>query len=249
MYRFLIALSMVLTPFFISAEQSKNYMERDVIEKNIANCRELLQVLSSNNEDVLKMFDETVALWTKYYKEKKGQLDLYRLLTAVTFAAIKHDGQCRKDGAETPYIIHPIGVSRLLWEIGGVRSVNVLAAALLHDTLEDTDTTYDELKSQFGERIAHTVLEVSNDPALSSQENKQRQVDHAPHMTLNGQLVKLADRLYNLHDLRNPPPKWSKDEVLRYVEWGGKLLAALKGTNEPLETALEEEIKFLSSRK
>lgn len=86
------------------------------------------------------------------------------------------------------------------------------------------------------------MKEVTNDPTLSGEENKQRQVDNAPEMSLDGQLVKLADRLYNVRDLNNPPPSWSKEKVDEYYDWGEKLLAALRGSNEDLELALQKLI-------
>ncbi|MCE5316256.1 MAG: HD domain-containing protein [Parachlamydia sp.] len=209
----------------------------------IALCRSELQQRTSDNPKVMQMFDETVSLWHRCDREQKGQFKLAVLLKAVAFAAAKHEGGTRKDAAATPYIVHPIGVARSLWEEGGIRSVNVLVAALLHDTLEDTDTTPEEIESLFGKRVRKTVEELSNDPNLSRDENKQRQVDHAPTMTLNAQLVKLADRLYNIRDLRNPPPKWSQAQVRDYLGWGEKLLMVLKGTNSHLEELLEAEIK------
>ena len=112
----------------------------------------------------------------------------------------------------------------------------------MHDTLEDTDANCEEIERLFGSRVRETVEELTNDPSLSTLENKQRQVDHAPFLSLNGQLVKLADRLYNVRDLRNPPPSWDAAYVLQYVEWGQKLLNALRGTNEQLEKALQAEI-------
>ena len=125
-----------------------------------------------------------------------------------------------------------------------MRSLNVLISALLHDTLEDTDATPEEIESLFGRRVRETVEELTNNPSMSGEENKQRQVDHAPSLSLNAQLVKLADRLYNIRDLRNPPPTWNREKVTAYLNWGYKLLRALRGTNAYLENALEEEIRL-----
>jgi (p)ppGpp synthase/HD superfamily hydrolase len=179
--------------------------------------------------------------WLRYYNKHTGAFDIDTLLQATVFAAIKHEGQVRKDAESTPYIIHPIGVAYILWTEGNIRNVNVLTAALLHDTLEDTETTAEEIESLFGSRVRSTVEEVTNDPALSSEENKQRQVDHAPNMSMDAQLVKLADRLYNIRDLKNAAG-WDEEKILNYVGWGEKLLEALKGTNKSLEKALEKEI-------
>ena len=82
--------------------------------------------------------------------EKKELL----ILRAIDFAARKHRDQRRKDEEASPYINHPISVSLLLADIGGIADAEVLSAAILHDTLEDTDTTTEELEAVFGMRIA-----------------------------------------------------------------------------------------------
>jgi (p)ppGpp synthase/HD superfamily hydrolase len=165
--------------------------------------RNLLESHCNHNSAVLHQFDKMADKWLRYYNKHTGAFDIDTLLQATVFAAIKHEGQVRKDAESTPYIIHPIGVAYILWTEGNIRNVNVLTAALLHDTLEDTETTAEEIESLFGSRVRSTVEEVTNDPALSSEENKQRQVDHAPNMSMDAQLVKLADRLYNIRDLKN----------------------------------------------
>ncbi len=209
---------------------------------DVHSTREVLRSYSSNNPKVLQVYDRVTKSWVEYVALHEGQWDLEKLLKAVEFAAEKHEGQVRKDKEKTPYIVHPIGVSELLWDIGSVRSVNVLTSALLHDTLEDTDATEAEIEPLFGDRALYTVREVSNDPNLSGEENKQRQIDHAPMMSLDGQLVKLADRLYNVRDLDPPPPSWSDEKVDGYYAWGEKLLFALRGTNSGLENALQRRI-------
>jgi hypothetical protein len=208
----------------------------------VEETREALGDFCGGNPEVLRGFDRVAGSWEAYADKHGNEWDMGKLLDAVEFAAEKHAGQTRKDADKTPYIIHPIGVSELLWNVGNIRSVNVLAAALLHDTLEDTDATEAEIKERFGERILYTVKEVTNDPALSGEENKQRQIEHAPALSLDAQLVKLADRLYNVRDLQVPPPGWSQAKVDAYYGWGEKLLLALRGTNEGLETALQERI-------
>lgn len=213
-----------------------------VLEDRLAESRQIVAKMSHSSSDVLAQFDATLPPMVEELALKDDTQGIQIVLTAVEFAARKHKGQVRKDAAATPYIIHPIGVARLLWEIGQVRSVNVLAAAFLHDTLEDTETTKEELEKLFGPRICLTVEEVSNDPSLTTHENKQRQVDEAPTLSLNAQLVKLADRLYNVRDLRTPPPSWTPEQVARYKNWGALLLHALRGTNANLEEALQQEL-------
>lgn len=205
---------------------------------DVNSSREILGLYSNQHPEVLKTYDKLVYQWINYESSYPGEWDLDKLLLAVEFAAKMHGNQIRKDLEATPYIIHPIGVAKLLWEIGGVRSSNVLIAAILHDTLEDTEATEEEIKKLFGIRVLNTVKEISNDPKLTTYENKQRQIDHAKELSLNGQLIKLADRLYNVLDLENPPPSWDQEKIDQYRDWGAKLLIALRGTNPSLENAL-----------
>jgi hypothetical protein len=228
-------------PSVSSAQENSSYLTNPSCQDQVQTCRNNLLELTSSNPKVMRMFDETVAQWKDYWMQN-NDFDFPLLIQAISFAATKHQGQFRKDAAATPYIIHPIGVARSLWEEGKVRNLNVLLAALLHDTLEDTETSSEELGKLFGSRVSSTVEELTNDPNLSTEQNKQRQIDHACMLSLNAQLVKLADRLYNVRDLRNLPSNWGKEKVRSYLMWGEKLLKALKGTNQPLEELLGKEI-------
>ncbi|KAM4744717.1 guanosine-3',5'-bis(diphosphate) 3'-pyrophosphohydrolase MESH1 [Anableps anableps] len=166
------------------------------------------------------------------------------LLETVNFAAKKHCKQRRKDPEGTPYINHPIGVARILSYEGGVTEIEVLQAALLHDTVEDTDTTPEELEDKFGTIVAQIVREVTDDKSLSKQERKRLQVEHAPHCSRQAKLVKLADKLYNLRDLNTSTPVgWSAERVQEYFVWAAEVVKGLKGTNSALEEKLEEQFK------
>ena len=166
---------------------------------------------------------------------------LHRVLAAVDFAAEKHRHQRRKDRDATPYINHPIALARVLTELAGVHDVEVIIAALLHDTIEDTDTTAAEIAAEFGEAIAAIVVEVTDDQALPKQERKRLQVAHAPHISGEAKLVKLADKLCNLRDMRaRPPDGWDADRCREYFEWAARVVAGLRGTNAALEAALDE---------
>ena len=210
---------------------------------DITSTRKILSDCCLNNSDVLNAYDGITKSCDEYNNNSDEQWNFEKLLKAIEFAAKKHQGQVRKDIKSTPYIIHPIGVADLLWRVGNIRSINVLTSAILHDTLEDTNAKESEINILFGPRVLYTVKEVTNDSNLSSAENKQRQVNHAPNMSLDGQLVKLADRLYNVMDLKNPPSNWSVDKINGYYEWGDKLLKSLKGTNASLESELGIQIK------
>lgn len=167
--------------------------------------------------------------------------DAVLLIETANFAAEKHRNQRRKDADGTPYINHPIGVARILSHEGGITDIEVLQAALLHDTVEDTDTTPEELEAKFGPTVARIVQEVTDDKSLSKQERKRLQVEHAPHRSRQAKLVKLADKLYNLRDLnRCTPVGWSAERVQEYFVWASKVVKGLKGTNPILEEKLEE---------
>ena len=117
----------------------------------------------------------------------KGELAL--LLKALAFAAHKHRDQRRKDAGASPYINHPIALADVLVNEGGVIDVEVICAALLHDTVEDTATTHEELANAFGSRIARIVAEVTDDKALAKDERKRLQIEHAPALSREAKLV------------------------------------------------------------
>ncbi|KAI4830590.1 guanosine-3',5'-bis(diphosphate) 3'-pyrophosphohydrolase MESH1 [Pseudochaenichthys georgianus] len=167
--------------------------------------------------------------------------DAVLLLETVNFAAEKHRNQRRKDPEATPYINHPIGVARIISHEGGVANIEVLQAALLHDTVEDTDTSFAELEAKFGPIVARIVQEVTDDKSLSKQDRKRQQVEHAAHCSRQAKVVKLADKLYNLRDLnRCTPSGWTAERVQEYFVWASEVVKGLRGTNYALEERLEE---------
>jgi len=159
------------------------------------------------------------------------------LMAAINFAAEKHRDQRRKDCYKTPYINHPIGVAYILMNCAGVTDENILAAAVLHDTLEDTQTTYEELVTNFGKTIADFVVEVTDDKSLPKEQRKMGQINHAPHMSMEASLVKLADKLYNCSDLQaNPPHDWSIEQIQGYFVWTYHVIAPIRKRNEYIDT-------------
>ncbi|XP_041895569.1 guanosine-3',5'-bis(diphosphate) 3'-pyrophosphohydrolase MESH1 [Corvus kubaryi] len=166
--------------------------------------------------------------------------EMARLLEAVDFAARKHKAQRRKDPEGTPYINHPIGVARILAHEAGVTDIVVLQAALLHDTVEDTDTTFSEIEEWFGAEVRRVVEEVTDDKTLPKTERKRLQVERAPLCSRRAKLVKLADKLYNLRDLnRCTPQGWSAERVQEYFRWAARVVSGLRGTSAALEGALQ----------
>ncbi|MCS6992468.1 MAG: HD domain-containing protein [Anaerolineales bacterium] len=163
------------------------------------------------------------------------------LLTAVHFAAFKHRDQRRKDQALSPYINHPLEVARLLWEVGSVREEATLIAAILHDTIEDTDTTPDDIRQTFGEDVLGLVLEVTDDKSLPKARRKQLQIETAPHLSLRAKLIKLADKISNVYDLlHSPPRRWSLERKQRYLLWTEQVVTGLRGVNPALEHRYDE---------
>ena len=159
------------------------------------------------------------------------------ILKALRFSAEKHNDQRRKDAKASPYINHLIGVAETLWSIGGVRDVNLLTAAILHDTIEDTNTTPEELKTEFGEEILSLVLEVTDDKSLPKQTRKQLQIEHANHKSEKAKMLKIADKLSNIQDIvKSPPSNWTLERKREYLLWTEKVMAGLRGVNPNLES-------------
>jgi len=158
------------------------------------------------------------------------------LFDTLAFAAHKHRAQRRKDKEASPYINHPIALADLLANEGGVEDPVTLCAALLHDTIEDTETTYAELHRQFGRAIADVVLEVTDDKSLDKAVRKELQVKHAPQLSQRAKLVKLADKICNLRDIAsNPPATWSRTRKREYYEWAKRVIDGVRGAHPGLE--------------
>jgi GTP diphosphokinase / guanosine-3',5'-bis(diphosphate) 3'-diphosphatase len=168
----------------------------------------------------------------------KSELEL--LLKALAFAARKHRDQRRKDPEESPYINHPIALADVLVNEGGVSDVEVLCAALLHDTVEDTATTHEELAHAFGARVARIVAEVTDDKALSKAERKRLQIEHAVRLSPEAKLVKLADKICNLRDVaERPPASWDLARRREYFDWAKRVVDGLRGATSAEMRRLE----------
>ncbi|MEZ4462455.1 MAG: HD domain-containing protein [bacterium] len=167
--------------------------------------------------------------------------DFEQFIVALEFAARKHRDQRRKDREASPYINHPIQLVWVLVHEGQITDPDVLCAALLHDTIEDTETTRDELVAAFGASVASIVDEVTDDKSLEKHVRKQHQVDHAPHLTRQAKLVKLADKIANVRDVViSPPQGWPIERQQEYFDWAKRVVDGLRGTNAALEAAFDE---------
>jgi len=166
------------------------------------------------------------------------------LLKALAFAAAKHKDQRRKDVEASPYINHPIALADILCNEGHVTDIEVICAALLHDTVEDTATSPEELEAEFGKTIRDIVVEVTDDKTLPKQERKRRQIDHAADLSDKAKLVKLADKIANLRDVANsPPPDWDLYRRREYFDWARDVIDCLRGVDAGLEAVFDAAYK------
>ncbi len=167
--------------------------------------------------------------------------DVGLIIKALAFAAHKHRDQRRKDVNASPYINHPISLTDLLYYKGGVDDVVVIVAALLHDTIEDTDTTPAELTAEFGSEISSVVLQVTDDTNLDRATRKQVQIERAAQISDKAKLISLADKICNLQDmLTQPPASWDLDRKREYFDWAKRVVDQIRGTNSKLETIFDD---------
>lgn len=174
-------------------------------------------------------FDNSVAVMTPNF------------LTALNFAAYKHRNQRRKGADKTPYINHPIAVANILLNEAGITDEVVLIAAILHDTVEDTETSFEEIEQQFGNQVSSVVAEVTDDKALPKAERKQAQIEHAAKLSDRACWLKFADKTANVRDIHMAPPDgWDDRRINEYLEWGKRVVDNLRGRHERLETLFNQ---------
>jgi len=172
---------------------------------------------------------------------KIEQQHLATVFKALAFAAKKHRDQRRKDPAASPYINHPIALAEILTCETDSIDVEIICSALLHDTVEDTETTQEELEHVFGKDISQIVMEVTDDFNLPKTERKRLQIEHAAHISDQAKLVKLADKICNLRDVAEcPPPEWSLQRRRDYFDWAKQVIDQLRGINEKLEALFDD---------
>jgi len=171
-----------------------------------------------------------------------GALETRRLLGAVRFAAERHRDDRRKGETAAPYINHPIAVAEQLAAHGLGEDIELLMAAVLHDVIEDTDATFEDVRDAFGARVAGIVQEVSEDKSLEKEARRRLVVDTIGHKSHAARLVKLSDLIANVHDVIHHPPQWALERKLNYLRRAEQIAAAVAGTHADLETMLSGEI-------
>lgn len=166
------------------------------------------------------------------------------LLRAATFAADKHRHQRRKDAEASPYINHPLAVAGVLALEADVQDEALLAAALLHDTVEDTNTTFAELEETFGPTVREIVREVTDDKSLPKQERKELQVSHAPHASDAAKQLKIADKICNIREIADSPPAdWSPSRKAEYLSWTERVVRGCRGVNAALDAVYDRAVE------
>ncbi|AJY15143.1 MULTISPECIES: HD domain-containing protein [Burkholderia] len=163
-----------------------------------------------------------------------------KLIAAIAFAADRHRNQRRKDEEASPYINHPIALADVLANEVGIEDERVIVAAVLHDTIEDTETTELELLRLFGKDVADIVLEVTDDKSLPKETRKRLQVEHAAHISRRAKLVKLADKICNLRDIaQHPPADWPLERKQAYFDWAKSVVDRMRGVHPGLEAIFD----------
>lgn len=160
-------------------------------------------------------------------------------LDALNFAALRHRWQRRKGERGAPYVNHLIEVANLLAS-HGLDDTDLLCAAVLHDTIEDTDVTADEVRQRFGNRITSLVLEVTDDVRIPKWQQKLRQIEQAGQMSAAAQNLRVADKISNLRGiLTSPPQNWSLERKLAYYAWAKRVVDECVRADEGLRRTFE----------
>jgi guanosine-3',5'-bis(diphosphate) 3'-pyrophosphohydrolase len=166
-----------------------------------------------------------------------------QLLKAIAFAADKHRHQRRKDAEASPYINHPIAVATVLAAEGDVFDEVTLIAAALHDTVEDTQTTFGELEERFGSEVTSLVRELTDDKSLEKAQRKLLQIEHAQNSSSRAKQLKIADKICNVRDITDTPPAdWSLRRRRDYVTWSEHVVTGCRGVNAKLDHAFDQAI-------
>jgi (p)ppGpp synthase/HD superfamily hydrolase len=176
-------------------------------------------------------------------------LPAIRLISeAAQLAARRHDGMARKGRGNEPYINHLAEVANLLAQVTDGADAELVAAGWLHDTIEDTATTREELAQKFGARVADLVVECTDDMSLPKATRRQKQIEDAPHKSPDAKLIKIADKISNtLARIVPQPSEHERDDLADYVAWAEKVVAGCRGGNVTLDRMFNEAVRLARS--
>lgn len=161
------------------------------------------------------------------------------LIKAAVYAAEKHKYQRRKGFNQVPYINHPLKVASILSKFGETK-VELLIAAILHDVVEDTDASDEEVALEFSKEVSDLVLEVSDDKDLPYSIRKELQVKGAPTLSEDAKKIKIADKICNIEDILNYPLDWSTERKLTYLDWAKEVVSGCRNVNSELDRLFDE---------
>lgn len=161
-------------------------------------------------------------------------MDVNLLLYAANYAAEKHKYQRRKGFNQVPYINHPLKVAETLADCGETDQ-NLLVAAILHDVIEDTDATAQEVAEVFNDEVSQLVMELTDDKDLPYTIRKELQVKSAPGLSMKAKLIKIADKICNIQDILSYPVDWSPERKMAYIDWAVQVVSGCRGINGQLD--------------
>lgn len=167
---------------------------------------------------------------------------------AADLAARRHNGMARKGRGNEPYINHLAEVANILAEVTDGADAELVAAGWLHDAIEDTGTTQDELAQKFGGRVAALVVEVTDDMSLARAERRKKQIEDAPHKSPAAGLIKIADKISNIRArLHSDPSADERADLTEYVDWAEQVVAGCRGGNARLDRLFDDTVKLARS--
>ncbi len=167
------------------------------------------------------------------------------LFKALNYAAEQHKSQRRKGMESVPYINHPIKVTTIITQFIPNASDELIAASILHDVVEDTDATVDDIKNKFGETIASIVQEVTDDKSLSKAESRRKQIENAPKLSYNAKIIRICDKIANVRDICGENiPDWDFKTKIEYLNWAEQVVYALDKFHEELEFTFKDEVRW-----
>lgn len=167
---------------------------------------------------------------------------------AAEFAAHRHVGMARKGRGDEPYINHLAEVANLLATAMDGRDAELIAAGWLHDTIEDTAVTQEELAQKFGERVADLVAEVTDDMRLPKSVRRELQIVHSPAKSPSAKLIKIADKISNIRArIHADPNADERADLTDYVDWAEKVVAGCRGGNATLDRMFDDTVKLARS--
>ena len=224
----------------VKVEQTES---RDSLKDSVS--KQFKEFVKGSKEMMLQ-YDGFVTALQNAAKENKGlsDKDVERILDAVSYSAECHQMQFRKNAQKTPYVSHPMSVAQTILTVGQVRDGDIIIAALLHDTIDETHATYQDIRSRYGSKVEGMVREVTEDKTLSSAKRKKIQIIQAPNKSSGAAIISLSDQIFNLNNLlQNPPIDWTRERIDQYFQWVQSVVNHLPDANAPLKEEANKLIK------